>query len=639
MTKVGDKLTEVAKFILRERYLLKDNDGKIIESFEQMFLRVATHVASADKKYNGENVDKTIEEFYEMMARLDFTPSSPILFNAGLNMGLFACYVLEVEDSMEHIFETLKTAGLIMQGGGGVGVSFSLLRPKDDIVNTTKGKSSGVVSFMKLFNVAGDIIKQGGRRRAALLAGLNIHHPEILNFVECKNKEGEFENFNISVVITDEFMSALENNEEYELYNPRTNLPAGKLLASKVWDKIISNSWALGEPGVLFVDTINKSNPTPNLGNINCTNPCVTGDTMILIPDTDSTTYSTKEVRADSLKLGDNVIVQGGTGQEFSPIEKIEAYLKKEVFLVETDIGRDIKVTRSHQFLATKKEFWVQKYPMTTDFYPLHELKKGDFISLTYKKWGYPEKYPQKKAKIKNIKKIGVEPVYDYYCGWHDTWITNGYISKGCGEEPLLDKESCLLGSINLLNFVTEHTVKWQELEKCIYTAIHFLDNVVDINIYPTKEIEEATKATRKLGLGVLGYHDVLIKRKIKYDSEKAISFAEKIARFINEKAFEASCQLAKERGTFPAIKGSIYDKPYGDKPRNATRTCVAPTGTTHQICGVSSGLEPNFAYEYDRLICGKKIKVRHWALDDPSIDKKYLQIAENIKFAKPTFH
>ena len=444
-------LSENAKIVLEKRYLQKDKQGNVIETPNDMFMRVARHIAAAELIYNPKaDVAKWQESFYNMMSALEFLPNSPTLMNSGRDLGqLSACFVIPIEDSMESIFDAVKYTALIHKSGGGTGFSFSRIRPVKDRVGSTGGVASGPLSFMRAFDTATDVIKQGGMRRGANMAILNVNHPDILEFIHAKEDSKSLTNFNLSVAVDTEFMVAAEKRQEYDLINPHTKEVVGKLNAREIFNKIIEMAWRTGDPGIIFIDNINKHNPTPQLGSIESTNPC--------------------------------------------------------------------------------------------------------------------------------------------------------------GEQPLLPFESCNLASLNLSRMVKYESGKpkidWDKLDRTVALGIRFLDNVIDMNRFPLPQIEKMTKSTRKVGLGVMGFADLLIILGIPYNSEEALETAELTMRFISEKANEESEKLGRERGLFPAFKGSIYDQEGSLKPRNASRTTIAPTGTLSIIAGCSSGIEPLFALSYERHI------------------------------------
>jgi len=449
--KNGLVLSENAKRVLRRRYLKKDSTGKLIESPTQMFTRVAHHIARAEKKYGDADTVKQMEEtFYRMMTQLKFLPNSPTLMNAGRRLGqLAACFVLPVEDSMDGIFDALKNAALIHKSGGGTGFSFSRLRPKDSRVGTTGGVASGPVSFMKIFNTATEQVKQGGTRRGANMAILKIDHPDIMEFITCKEYDGELNNFNISVGLTEKFMEAVKTESTYDLIDPYDKKKAGELKAVEVFNTLVDQAWETGDPGIVFLDRINRDNPTPGLGSIESTNPC--------------------------------------------------------------------------------------------------------------------------------------------------------------GEQPLLPLEACNLGSINLAKFIDTSgdapAVDFNALEKVVYDAVRFLDNTIDMSKYPLAEIDDMVKGNRKIGLGVMGFADLLFRLNVPYNSEAALDVAETVMAFIQKTSHEASKKLAQERGSFKNFDQSVYVGQNGDAYRNATTTTIAPTGTLSIISDCSSGIEPVFALSFVRNV------------------------------------
>jgi ribonucleoside-diphosphate reductase alpha chain len=438
--------------VLKKRYLLKDDEKDIIETPRELFRRVARAVSEGEANFKSEKKKGDVEErFFQMMTDLEFLPNSPTLMNAGTPMGqLSACFVLPVEDSIGGIFNSLSNMARIHQTGGGTGFNFSRLRPMGDLVASTKGEASGPVSFMSIFDQGTGVIVQGGRRRGANMGILRCDHPDIVDFIEAKVQEGAFSNFNLSVAATDEFLEAVKKNNSFDLINPRTKKKVKSMNAKALFDLIVYSAWRSGDPGVVFLDEINRRNPTPQVGKIEATNPC--------------------------------------------------------------------------------------------------------------------------------------------------------------GEIPLLPYESCNLASINLSKFVNRSTVEWDKLKETIWWGVRFLDDVVEVNRYPLLEIREMTHANRKIGLGVMGFADMLVKLGVPYSDEEALRLGSKVMKFFRQESINASQSLAEERGVFPNYQKSIYPKK-NLSLRNATLNTVAPTGTISIIAGCSSGIEPLFALNYVRnVLSGRRL-------------------------------
>lgn len=453
MMKTGEGFSENALRILKARYFMTDKDGHFIDKVpSDLFSRVADYIASAEQSENEKELWK--ERFFDVMMARDFLPNSPTLTGAGRDMCLSACFVLPIEDSMDSIFETVKNTALVHKEGGGTGFDFSLLRPMGSFVKKTQGIASGPISFLRVIDAATEAVKQGGTRRGANMGILRVDHPDIEDFITMKRDGKGINNFNISVAITDRFMTALKKDTDYVLYDPYLKKNTGEKNARKIFRMIVESAWAVGDPGLIFIDRINKHNPTKHLGPIKATNPC--------------------------------------------------------------------------------------------------------------------------------------------------------------GEQPLHDYESCNLGSINLLNFFDpkdQTQFDWKRFGQVIPVAVRFLDNVIEVNKYPLPEIAEITKRNRRIGLGVMGWADLLIKMKIKYDSEEALQLAEKIAAFLRKTAESESINLAESRGSFPNIDKSVYK----DKAmRNATVFTIAPTGTIARLAGCSSSIEPVFAFEFISKIIDKELKDIH---------------------------
>jgi len=826
--------------VLEERYLLKDEEGNIKETPRGMLKRVAKDIAKAEENYGGDP-EKWEKEFFEMMQKLDFLPNSPTLMNAGAPLQqLAACFVLPVEDDLEGIYESIKHAALVHQSGGGTGFSFSRLRPKGDTVKSTNGVASGPVSFMKVFDSSTNTIKQGGKRRGANMGVLRIDHPDVLDFITAKSQKNELNNFNISVAMTEEFMEKVEEKRPYELRNPRNGEVMNKLNAEKVFDLIATLAWNSGDPGIIFIDRINEENPTPDVGEIESTNPCFTGDTRIytseglkkaeelcqegeenkIILDSreseekiakasnvfktgEKHTYKLKTEEGYELKVTGNHKIKTNSGTwkearelqpgdeihildregEFSdnrelPFEvknsfkgengkiyeynfpeewseelgqvigwligdgwlrsgdenrrvgftfskKDEEIMKKLKPVINNWYGKDIQEVErengvnhlsyhSKHFVDYFKKLGVKaakteekEVPETLYTAPKEAVKgflqalftadgsfqgnleKGGQVRLSQsnlsllkevqklllnfgifskiyenrreaekrelpdgkggkkeydvkaqheltiskenletfkeeigfisnrkqeklkeyldemKKGPYGEKF---KATFKEKEKNGKEPVYDLTEPKTHTLVADGLVIHNCGEQPLLPYEACNLGSINLSHHVKESEdekeVDWEKLKETTHKAVRFLDNVIDRSEYPLKKIEDMVKRNRKIGLGIMGFAEMLVKLGVKYDSEEGVETGEEVMKFINEEAKKASAKLAEERGTFPGYETSVYGKdPEEPELRNATRTTIAPTGTISIISNCTGGIEPMFAINYIRNI------------------------------------
>jgi ribonucleoside-diphosphate reductase alpha chain len=807
--------SENAMVVLEKRYLKKDTQGKPMEVPSDMIWRVAKNIAAVDSLYGKtrSQVASTEREFYELMASLDFLPNSPTLMNAGRDLQqLSACFVLPVEDSIEGIFDAIKHTALIHKSGGGTGFSFSQLRPKGDRVATTQGQASGPISFLKVFNAATEAVKQGGTRRGANMGILRVDHPDILEFIVSKEKEESITNFNLSVGITDTFMRALEKDQEYDLIDPRTCKPRGKLRAREVFDLIVQMAWKNGEPGIVFLDRLNAANPTPKLGPIESTNPCVAGDTLVytgfglaaaasLAADspigslsitadprrspeagvlisssvfrtgkrtvyrlateegysirlTDNHRVMTERgwVEAKDLMQGDKVHIlarKGGFGRggdlesgrilgwligdgtikadravlpffgeekrKIAPLfaemvsRKVEGLQKLDrdyrVGVVEVK-GRDEarvfskrlleivweyglaenKHRISDEILASSEAFqrgflqalftadggvqgtkakgvsirlaqsdlpvlervqqMLLNFGIASRIYqnrrramlselpdgkggsqpypcrPQHELvvskenlsqfsqeigfldegKNGKLDAyLTGGPRGpYRERFT---ATFSGLESEGEEDVYDLSEPLTHSFVANGIVVHNCGEQPLLPYESCNLGSLNLSQMFKKGKIDYERLAGRVHSAVHFLDNVIDANRYPLRRIEEMTKGNRKIGLGVMGFADLLIQLGIPYNAADAIALGERIMGFIEREARKASAELAKERGVFPNLEASVFKRPKGPRLRNATLTTIAPTGTISMIAGTTSGIEPLFAVAFQKHV------------------------------------
>ncbi len=847
------KLSINAAKVLEKRYLRKDAEGNVVETPKEMLKRVAKNIAEADAKYGAEEagVKKTEKEFYTAMSTLEFLPNSPTLMNAGRDLQqLSACFVLPIEDDMGSIFETLKNTAMIHQSGGGTGFSFSRLRPAGARVKSTSGVASGPISFMKVFNMATEVIKQGGTRRGANMAILRVDHPDILDFIVAKERESSLNNFNISVGITEKFMQAVEKDTEYDLLSPQSKKPVGTLNARRVFDLIVTMAWKNGEPGIVFIDRLNKDNPTPEIGEIESTNPCIVGGSLVstehglmrmehvasrfgegglgVVTDnrvfaynlglaTDggalgTTTHITSQAFETGLRDVVKVETKSGYELELTPNHKVmttsgwvaagelvpgvhkaliqsahgkfnrskklpfdansaftgkngrryemnfpqewsydlgfamgwlvgDGWLRsgdkncrvgftfsesdKEMLDILKPIlnawyGADVKEVRrangvyhlsyhSKFFVeffeklgikpvgASEKEvpFGMYTAPKEAVIGFLQALFSADgtvrdnpksnssWIALTSKSrkllqgvqllllnmgiksavmdrsrrprdnlFQYVTKAGEAKAyssdgilyelgifgkgrevfkcgvgfmdckqerlenirykqfrqqdftdEIKSVTPAGTKVVYDLTEPVTHSVIASGFVVHQCGEQPLLPYESCNLGSINLSKMVSYHNgeakVDYPKLRKTVRLAVHFLDNVIEMNNYPLPKIAEMTRGNRKIGLGVMGFADMLIMLGIPYNSEDAVKAGEEVMRFIHDEGVVMSQELAAERGPFPNFKKSVFKN---DTPRrNATITTIAPTGTISMIANCSSGVEPLFAISYVR--------------------------------------
>ncbi len=596
------ELSDNALIVLRKRYLRKDKEGNPIEFPSTMFRRVAKDVASADKLYGSseEEVQQSVDSFYRVMTSLEFLPNSPTLRGAGrILQQLSGCFVIPVGDSLEEIFDAIKWAALIHKTGGGVGYSFSKLRPRGDVVGSTGNVAGGPISFMRVFSSTAQEITQGGVRMGANMGILSVTHPDIMDFITCKNDNQAMVNFNISVAVTDDFMRAVDKDEDWGLINPRTDLLVKKMKAKEIWGAIIKNAWKNGDPGVIFIDRINKYNPTPHLGAIESTNPCVSGDTRIAVADG----RKAVPIKIKKLaELGEDTPVYCWSRQDGNIRIRMARNFrltrkKAKVYKVNLDDGGYIIVTGDHKFLTPKGDEII-----TLELKPNTELMAfRDGISHFTK---------PKAMIVESIEEIEECDVFNTtvddfhtiaYITKLDKHNFSGVITKNCGEQPLLPYESCNLGSINLSRMITAGQIDWEKLRETVRIAVHFLDNVIDRNKYALPKIEEMTKGNRKIGLGVMGWADMLIQLGIPYDSEEALSLAEKAMEFISSEATKRSSELADKRGVFLNFKGSIYDVPEGMKMRNAARTTIAPTGTIGIIAGCSGGIEPLFSIAYVR--------------------------------------
>ena len=813
------ELTDNARVVLERRYLAKDREGNVLENPDGMFRRVAYDLSRADLDYGASEEERqaTEDEFYHAMRRLEVLPNSPTLMNAGRELQqLSACFVLPVEDSLDSIFDRVKQTALIHKSGGGTGFSFSRLRPSGDVVGSTGGIASGPVSFIRAFDTATDVVKQGGTRRGANMGILSVDHPDVLAFIESKEDGRNLNNFNISVAVTTEFMERLKANEDYDLVNPRTGEVTGRLNAREVFDRIARMAWQTGDPGLIFLDQINRDNPNPQLGRIESTNPCITGDTLVYTSDglrraadlwekrvdlsvtvdgrfgagrfrqsgpvmatgvkpvyrlTTHEGYETRVtgdhrvmtqrgwVAASELERGDRIHLlnqKGGFGREGSAElgqllgwligdgtlksdravlsylgdEKAElaprfatmmqsvvpapsGYRREYEIGVVAVKGRDESHASSSRFLELAAQHGLapgSKHIVPESVFTGSEAMQRGFLQALFTADGHVSGHAEKgvSARLTSINRaflvdaqrlllnFGIASVIysnrrpeglrelpdgkggyaEYHCQtYHDlvvskdnllkfageigfasetkqsalaerlasyrrgpyredftatfaalapdgeeqvydltepethSFIANGLVVHNCGEQPLLPYESCNLASVNLARMVRyspegDAEIDWERMARVVRTTVHMLDNVIDRNDYPIDEIGEMSKKTRRIGLGVMGFSDMLIQMGAGYDSEEGAALAGEVMRRVREETHRASQELAESRGNFPSWDGSVYNAPGESIPmRNSAPTTIAPTGTISIIAGASSGIEPLFALSYVRNV------------------------------------
>lgn len=731
------KLTPNAETVLKKRYL---RNG---ESIEEMFRRVADHVASVEVPSEQKKISKL---FYDEMTSLRFLPNSPTLMNAGTELGqLSACFVLPIDDSLEGIFEAVKHTALIHKSGGGTGFSFSRLRPKDDVVKTTKGVSSGPVSFMSVFDAATETIKQGGMRRGANMGILRVDHPDIMDFIYAKEDKTKLTNFNLSVGITEEFMKSVKENKDFDLLTPRTKEKVASLNARKVFNAIARLAWEGGDPAIIFLDRINRDNPTPKLGEMESTNPCWTGDTLVstvegaksfkelaeigeidvycmdtetkkvcirtmrnirktgenkpimritvdkgqgkheyytLTPNHNLFVFDKNnqpiKVQAKDLKIGQRLIghkqkIRGRANDlmvysngVYRPVYRLFAEKIFNKYLAANEVvhhkdgnhynnsydNLEILTDSEHKSLHMAKYntanpkvkeangrwincslddiiergiYLIQRFgKLTRDIWikdcDITNLPKRTGIINRFKSFSNFKSICEQRLaynhKIVNIElDYGTEDVYNgtvdefhnyFVCDKkaYTDHVVTGFLSANCGEQPLLPYESCNLGSINLAKFVRDNEIDWDSLKQTIFIAVRFLDNVISCNKYPLPQIDEMTKKNRKIGLGVMGFADMLVQLGIPYNSQQAVDTAKEVMWFIQSMGASMSIELGKERGDFPSFEDSVFacNRRFPSM-RNATITTVAPTGTISIIADASSGIEPYFALAYYRNV------------------------------------
>jgi ribonucleoside-diphosphate reductase alpha chain len=715
-----------ADIVLKERYLKRSSDGQLLETNDGMLHRVAEAIAKAEPETEQA---KMTERYFKLLDSLVFLPNSPTLMNAGRDLGqLSGCFALPIEDDISAIFEAVKQSAIIHKSGGGTGFSFSKIRPSGSVVKSTSGVASGPISFMKVFNAATEVVKQGGKRRGANLGVLICTHPDIVKWINCKTTPGEFENFNISVALTDDFIKAAISGSDFGLLDPCKKTNGLKINAAEVFALICHNSWVSGEPGVLFIDTINKMNPCPQLGKIETTNPCIVGDSIIAVAD-GRLGVSIRQLVLEGKEVP--VYCSDKEGWMHIRMGRNPRLTQKnaEILKVVLDDGSSLRVTKNHRFelndgsekradqlisgdslrrfdryqftyQGKKTKYWgiqharrnvYQEHRLMAEYELERELSKSEVIhhedhnglnnvkknrklvtvtehSAIHDISGdnnpmrrFPEKNPwnnvewqrlnrekhrvgvplRQETKVKISQKArerwededyremhheatmkgvrryqnhkvvsvefdGVEDVYNITVDDFHTYCVitdfsedhqSGVVVHNCGEVPLYSYESCNLGSIDLSKFVKDGDFQWNRLEKTLRLCVRFLDDVIDVNRYPKVRIENKTKLTRKIGLGVMGWADALIELNIKYDSAEALNMADKVMKFVKDVSHDESRRLAKERGPYEAL---VKGKPL---MRNASLTTIAPTGTLSLIANCSSSIEPLFSKNYTKTV------------------------------------
>ena len=615
-------ITENALTVLKRRYLAKDPDGTVVEDAPGMFRRVAANLSQADLLYGADEAQrqKTEDAFHDAISSLDLLPNSPTLMNAGRELQqLSACFVLPVPDSLEEIFDAVKYTAIIHKSGGGTGFAFSKLRPEGAKVGSTGGVASGPVSFIRAFDTGTDVVKQGGTRRGANMGILDVTHPDILKFIHVKDRGGQLLNFNISVAVSDQFMLKALTRENYDLLDPRDGAATGTLNAGEVFDQLVTSAWTTGDPGLVFMDAINRENPNPQLGRIESTNPCFTALTQIM------TTEGPKQV-------------WDLTGRPFTALINGEEWPStaagffstgfKRVMELQTEDGRTLSVTPEHQIRVRTADGdrWAQIQELQPgDLAVLHDHGRNTDLGTTRSAYAAlatataepvthstatrTETCPA--TPITKLQKSAFDyPVYDCQIPGINAVDANGIYARQCGEQPLAPYESCNLASINLgrMTTITPEGISLDRdrLTRTIAVAVHMLDNVIDMNSYPLPQVDETTKHTRRIGLGVMGLADLLVQMGLRYDSQEALAFTREIMALIRQETHDQSHKLALARGPFPAWEQSAYgpeNAAASRQMRNSAPTTVAPTGTISIIAGASSGIEPFFALAFERNV------------------------------------